>query len=702
MSTEKGRRLLSVACLGLAVMAGPARAGSPPEQNRRQLLQELGLGKQDPALPAPAAAGTPSSDVDERATPAPRADQSPRATPDGAKAAPPSFRRAIHPALMATCGPCHRTGGPGAATRFLLSGTPEVDHSTVVRLVDLHAPAASVLLGKVSGRPHAGGAPWPADSGPYARLLTWIERGARLDPAAAASSESAAPPVAAVRPRGAQVASSPPAAAPAAPAATAMLPPTSAEAAPVAALPTRADDFGLLVHPILMDACSGCHRAGALAAHSRLILTGEVSADEAVARLLVDVRAPASSPLLAKASGHMHGGGTVLPAGEARYDALLAWVTTRAAPLAPVAGPAAPPAIFPAPAINPTAQRRATIAGQDSHPGLALPFDFTLNGRFDLAYERRQVSGYPFAATGVDALRSYHHFLFLSRDVAAEPCGLAVELLTLLFWEAHCRVDVGSPAVRLVLAGGKIVVPFGADPLFHQSYGGLSGFDQRILPVVWAEEGAAAHVVVQRAALAFTDDIYVVRGYTLSRADAVLNLQNDFSPVDQARLGWGNRLGAAWLGVSAWYSTYYNPLGFGRRLFMQAVDLMIWRQRGIPVLNHFSLGAGLLRADVSGGDAAGVGGPGQDYYHFGSYLQLRYHPTDWFYVQYRQGLHTFDNRRGVILDNSRLTSADGSTHNFGIVARYRSLTAGIYYFINLEKVDEIPDDLFRVSLTYDL
>ncbi|MBC8133666.1 MAG: hypothetical protein H7X95_11850, partial [Deltaproteobacteria bacterium] len=164
---------------------------------------------------------------------------------------------------------------------------------------------------------------------------------------------------------------------------------------------------------------------------------------------------------------------------------------------------------------------------------------------------------------------------------------------------------------------------------------------------------------------------------------------------------WGNRLGAAWGPLSGWYSTYYNPLGFGRRLLMQAADVMLWRMRGVPVLGHFSFAAGLMRADVSGGDDAETGGPGRDYYHFGSYFQARYHPTDWLYVQYRQGLRTFNNRRGVTVDDTRLTSDDGSTHNFGIVARTHGLTGGIYHFINLEKADEIPDDFFRASLTYD-
>jgi hypothetical protein len=253
------------------------------------------------------------------------------------------------------------------------------------------------------------------------------------------------------------------------------------------------------------------------------------------------------------------------------------------------------------------------------------------------------------------------------------------------------------------LGGGKILVPFGAEPLYHQSYGGLAGFDQRILPVIWAQEGMAAHLVYQRGPFVLTDDLFVVRGYTLGRADAVLNLQNDFSPVDNARLGWGNRAGAAWMGISAWYSAYFNPLGFGRHLFMQAVDVTVWRQRSIPVVGHFSLGAGLLHADVAGGDGAGqgTGGAGQDYYHFGSYFQLRYHPTDWLFLQYRQGKRTFDNRRALVLDNSRLTSADASTHSFGVVARCGGLTGGLFYFVNLEKADEVPDDLLRASVTYD-
>jgi hypothetical protein len=444
-----------------------------------------------------------------------------------------------------------------------------------------------------------------------------------------------------------------------------------------------------------MAACGACHRAGGPAATTRLVLSGDERADLAAARALVDPRDPDQSLLVTKASGQMHGGGAVLPAGDPRARALVDWARAPVEPAvarAPAAvgaplAPAAPPPVAAAPPPH------------GAPAGVRLPLDFMLDGRFDLDYERRQFSGDPFAAGSVNALRSYHHFLFLSRD-AGGPCGITLEVLTLLFFEGHCRLPRWFGPVEMVAAGGKIIVPFGADPLYHQSYGGLAGFDQTVLPPVWSVEGLAAHALYARGTLAITDDLYVVRGYGLARPDAVINLQNDVSPVDAARIALGNRVGAAFRGASGWYSAFINPLGFGRRLFMQAVDVTVWRPRQIPVLGHFSAGAGLLRADVSGG-GPGVGGPGYDYYDFASYFQLRYHPTDWLFIQYRQGLRTFDNRRGVILDNWRLTVADGSTHNFGVVARMGGLTFGLYYFINLEKVDEVPNDLFRASLTYE-
>lgn len=647
---------------------------------------------------------------------------------------------------MGTCGACHRAGGAGASTRLLLSGEASADHAAVARLVVVRDPASSVLLLKASGQPHGGGAPWPAGSAAYGRVLAWVSKGARLDGESASESGAAAVTTAAPgvgtalgstatggavlrkhapdRPTGALIDAPVPlqGAPPSLVVPTPVSPAPSSSGSPPltagdtflpVAPPATASIFAGTVHPLMMASCANCHRAGAPAAGTRLVLSGAVERDEATARALLDPSDAARSALVTKASGEMHGGGAVWPPGDPRQATLLAWAmqamhTAAASADLPPAGSdvARPPARASAVAVGssvagaPVTPSPSSSRAAGGPAGRALPLGFFLNGRFDIDYERRQFTGNPFGSGGVNALRSYHHFLFLSHASADDACGVSLEVLTLQFWEVHCRLLDRARPVALVVAGGKLVVPFGADPLYHQSYGGLAGFDQRILPVLWAQEGVAGHLVYQRGSLVLSDDLFLVRGYRLSRPDGVLSLQNDFSPADDAKLGWGNRMGAAWMGISAWYSSYFNTLGFGRRLFMQAVDLTVSRQRQLPVVGHFSLGAGLLRADISGGDD-GVGGVGRDYYHFGSYLQLRYHPTDWAFLQYRQGLRTFDNRRGVILDRSRLTSADGSTHSFGVVGRYGGLTGGIFYFLNMEKVDEVPDDLFRVSLTYD-
>jgi hypothetical protein len=692
------RRWAARLALLLVLLEGlSARAQTPQEKKRSDILKDLGLQKKPVATPPPPALPPPADTAEERLD----APAAPGTKPKGKPAGPaaPSFARAIHPALITTCKPCHAPGAPGGLSRFLLSGDPAADHAAAVRFVDRRNAEGSVLLAKVSGgTPHAGGPLWPAASAPYERVLAWIRGGARLDAAApAAPVEPPAKPMAPPAPRRP---------APGIPATPALPPaPAEAPASPTPPVPTAAPaqpapaTFASTVHPILMSACAACHKPGGPAAMTRLLLAGDAAQDEASARAFVDLGAPAASPLVVKASGQMHGGGPVLPPGDARLATLLAWANEVAAPAPPQTPAPGTPVPAPAPIVA-AAPAPAAPLGHGPHRGLELPLGFFVNGRFSLDFERRQFTGGPFGDDSVNALRSYHHFLFLSRDVAGEPCGLSLEVVTLQFWEAHCRVPRLPAPLRLTIVGGKIVVPFGADPLYHQMYGGLAGFDQQVLPVLWAVEGAAARLVFARRALVVTDDLFVVRGYAIPRADAAVNLQSGFSPDDDTRLGVGNRLGVAWMFASAWYSAYYNPLGFGRRLFMQALDVSVSRPRGVPVLEHFSLGVGLLRADVSGG-GPGVGGVGYDYYDFADYLQLRYYPFDWLYVQYRTGLRTFENRRGVVVDNTRLTRADASTHNFAVVARHHGLTAGLYYFINLEKVDEVPNDLLRLSVTYE-
>ena len=700
-------RLVTAMAL-LALTGGAVHAQSKQEDERRRLLEEIGLEKtaHPPPAPPPAAPAETYVPCPGPGEAAGSATGKTAPAPGRRTVAAPSFRKAIEPALNTGCGSCHRAGAPAGMTRLVLSGDALVDHGVVVKMVDLADPAASLLLRKASGATlHGGGAPWPEDGAAYARALAWIRAGARLDGEVPASPAAATGTATATATRPHVIAPNVAAAAaipgPVQDAAVTPAPEVARDVDAAAAAPAPVNPPDAALHGLLMTACASCHRTGAMAGLTRLVLDGDATHDLAAARALIDLGAPERSPLVSKAGGLMHGGGAVLPAADPRAQQLLDWARSVAAAPPPAPLAAAQPASSTATTQAPAAAASSPPAGPPHAPSGAvrLPLDFALDGRFDLAYERRQFDGDPFAGGSVGALRSYHHFLFLSHDVG-QPCGITAEVTSLLFWEAHCRLPRWFGPVQVTGAGGKIVVPFGADPLFHQSYGGLEGFDQVVLPVIWSIEGVAAHALWPLGELAVTDDLYVVRGYALAQPGAVLNLQNNFSPDDATRLGWGNRVGFAWRWLSAWYSSYFNTLGFGRRLFMQAVDVTVWRPRGIPVLQHFSAGAGLLRADVSGG-GAGVGGVGYDYYDFASYFQLRYHPTEWLYLQYRQGLRTFDNRRGLILDNARLTSADGSTHSFGAVARAGALTFGIYYFINLEKVDEIRNDLLRTSLTYE-
>ena len=72
-----------------------------------------------------------------------------------------------------------------------------------------------------------------------------------------------------------------------------------------------------------MNACAICHRPGAPAAMTRLLLSGDAARDEAIVTPFVYVQAPEQSPLLSKARGEMHGGGACAaarrsPAGDDR------------------------------------------------------------------------------------------------------------------------------------------------------------------------------------------------------------------------------------------------------------------------------------------------------------------------------------------------------------------------------------------------
>lgn len=338
----------------------------------------------------------------------------------------------------------------------------------------------------------------------------------------------------------------------------------------------------------------------------------------------------------------------------------------------------------------------AEARGEEARgPGLQLPGGWRAGGRFDLAYERVGLGRDATDARHV--LRNYHHFVFLTRQTRESPMGFSAELVDLSFYEITARVAPKERPYRFLFRAGRILVPFGPDPLFHKSYGGVTGFDQRFLPVVWAQHGAAAGGRMALGRLAISNDLYAVQGHALGAAAGVLDLQKDLSPLDRARIAFGDRLAIGFGPATLWYSIYVQTLGFGRRLILQALDAEVWRI-GLPVLDRLAAGVGLARADVSGGQE---GGPGRDYYHVADYAWLRVYAFDWLYLQARSGLQTFDNRRGTFLDESRLDARDVSRHNLAVVAQRWGATASLGYYFAFEKADEIPDDFLRLLVSYD-
>ncbi|MDX2021395.1 MAG: hypothetical protein SF187_14230 [Deltaproteobacteria bacterium] len=687
----------------LALLVWPSLASAEPtrpEKNRQQLLDELGLhrvNKPEPAEPKPAEA-EPAEPESPTTQPSAAAESTKPAGP-----APPSFKRQIHPWLNQMCGACHMKDGPAGATGLLLGQSGARDHASVVKFTNMRAPKKSSLVLKALGSAHGGGAVATAGSSEMRRLLAWIASGAPyVDPVADAN-PVALPATRAPSKNKANTEVAPAAAAPAEPAANLSATPVVVASPEVSSLPETpkaapaSTAFADVVHPVLHSKCSTCHSAAGMAARTRFVLTGDIKADYAGVAVLVTPGAPDQSLLLQKASGQAHL--PVLPKGTEAFIAVAAWINDGAPSGAP-----SPPASIEAAAPDtggrltsstpsPPLSHASLPMAPPSNPGFALA-GFRLNGRFDMNLERRGVSAQPFS-DGQTQLQNYHHFLFLSRDDADEPINFSVELTALTFWEASLRVSPAHAPYDLRLKVGKLIVPFGAEPLFHQSYGGLQGFDQKVLPVFWAQNGFGAKLSKRLSHLGLMADAFVVRGYALRDAEGVLSLQSDISSTDDVRPAYGLRLNASFGPASAYYSLLVNGLGFGRTLVMQAIDLSLWRWHGVPVLERFTFGLGFLRADISGG------GPGKDYYHFASYYQARFYITDVVYVQYRQGLRTFNNRRGFYQDTTRFTVEDGSAHNVGIVWRHKAWTTGAFGFWNLEKVNEARDDFFRLVVAYE-
>lgn len=324
--------------------------------------------------------------------------------------------------------------------------------------------------------------------------------------------------------------------------------------------------------------------------------------------------------------------------------------------------------------------------------GIDLGYGLRLNGKFDAAYE---YGGFSKFDEGKNDLKNYHHFVFISRQSKDDPFFFSAEVIERYFYEFGARFKPNASAFSYSVRAGKVMVPFGGEPLFHHSYGGLTGFDQPVLPVVWSQIGAIGNVQFRGPGFRLSNDLYGVQGYGLETTNEVLNLQTGFSKPERLKAGFGDRLGFGMGPISVWYSAYLNDLGHKRLLFMQGLDAEVFRATDIPVVKNFVLGAGIMRADVSGGEK------NMDYYHFADYVTVRYYILDELSVEGRTGLRTFENRNHAYKDDRRFDEKDASAHNLTLQYKRSGFVIAAQRFWNYEKRNEIPNDLIRVRTGYE-
>ncbi len=356
--------------------------------------------------------------------------------------------------------------------------------------------------------------------------------------------------------------------------------------------------------------------------------------------------------------------------------------------------PAETPPTETPPAETPPAETPPATPPAPAHPpGISLGADIRLHARFDVSYERHSYSDNP--SDGKDALKSNHTFVFLTRHSKSDPFFFNAEVIAMKFFEAGYRLrpsDLEEPW-RFAASAGKILIPFGSEPLYHHAYGGRVGGDQRFVPAVWADYGLKGTFNLDFEPVHLRFDAYAVNGLVLGKRDAILGLGNASQPTDMNLAG-GGRISASFGPLNLYYSIYGCAVNFGKTVVMQGLDISLFRLSGVPFLEDLAVSAGVVRADVwGGGDPA--------YYHFADYIEVRYYPIDTLFIQYRGGLDMRDNRSGVFADAARLDKNDTSGHSVGIGWQIHGLTLLAQHHWQLELADEQADDFFRITATYE-
>ena len=301
-------------------------------------------------------------------------------------------------------------------------------------------------------------------------------------------------------------------------------------------------------------------------------------------------------------------------------------------------------------------------------------------GRFDASYElTNPAKDDPGLRKG--DIKSYHHHVFL-KAAPSKQVGLFAEVVDGLFFEAAVKISSA-----LELKAGKIFVPFG-DPGFHHFYAAVQGDPTTgiLLPNIWSEYGASLGWDIGHIGpVAVKSETYTVKGSFDRDPSRTLQLNR---PATGNRFAVGERVTFRWDRVTFAGSAYWDEWNVGYDLFLYGADLSLdYGLVPVPFLSDLRFKGGIARAEVENGVTG-------NYYKYADYFELAYGGLrEWVTPRLRYGSY---------IDDSRLiTNKDLHNWSAALVVPVDVLTVTAEYLFQMEEVNEVDNDLFRLMVALD-
>lgn len=85
-----------------------------------------------------------------------------------------TFEAEVYPVLLRRCGDCHKVGGIGEFTKYVLTGNARADRPMVLDLVVPGDPTGSLFIRRASGESHTGKVTLAPNGDEYETVANWI------------------------------------------------------------------------------------------------------------------------------------------------------------------------------------------------------------------------------------------------------------------------------------------------------------------------------------------------------------------------------------------------------------------------------------------------------------------------------------------------------------------------------------------------